>query len=58
MNGKARQTEIIQLSPTKIQLRNGLVQRTLFLSLRALPALTSLVSLMTEGRTAPPNGHP
>lgn len=45
VDGKARKAEVIQLNPTEIQLRNGLVQRTFFLS--PSPACYDFTNLMT-----------
>lgn len=45
VDGKSRPAEIIKTSPTEIQLRNGLVQRTFFLSPN--PACYDFTNLMT-----------
>jgi len=45
VDGKSRPAEIVQISPTEIQLRNGLVKRTFFLS--PAPACYDFTNLMT-----------
>ena len=45
VDGKSRSAEILQISPNEIQLRNGLVQRTFFLS--PSPACYDFTNLMT-----------
>ena len=45
VDGKSRPAEILKISPTEIQLRNGLIQRTFFLSPN--PACYDFTNLMT-----------
>jgi len=45
VDGKSRSAEIVQLNPTEIQLRNGLIQRTFFLS--PSPVCYDFTNLMT-----------
>ncbi|WP_233553655.1 alpha-galactosidase [Algoriphagus lacus] len=45
IDGKSRPAEILKISPTEIQLRNGLIQRTFFLSPN--PACHDFTNLMT-----------
>lgn len=45
VDGKSRSAEIVELNPKEIQLRNGLIQRTFFLS--PIPVCFDFTNLMT-----------